>query len=120
MGRAQKNKEFDARRMYPLEQHTLMFWSETQAVVALSSVEADLGAAVKASQEVLGMKSLWMGEGETTRGHVMGDASAAIGSIRRKGLEKVRHLNTSWLWVQQKKHHANCSTTKGGEQRQRR
>ena len=35
----------------------LKFWSKTQAVVALSS--ADLGAAVKASQEVLGMMSLW-------------------------------------------------------------
>ena len=32
----------------------------------------------------------------------MGDASAAIGIIRRMGLEKMRHLNTSWLWVQEK------------------
>ena len=32
----------------------------------------------------------------------MGDASAAIGIIRRMGLGKVRHLNTSWLWVQEK------------------
>ena len=33
---------------------------------------------------------------------VMGDASAAIGFIRRMGLGKVRHLNTSWTWVQEK------------------
>ena len=32
----------------------------------------------------------------------MGDAIAAIGIIRRMGLGKVRHLNTSWLWVQEK------------------
>ena len=45
----------------------LKFWSETQAVVALSSAEAELGAAVKASQDVLGMMSLWKDVGETTR-----------------------------------------------------
>ena len=79
-------------------QHMLKFWSKTQAVVALSSAEAELGAAVKASQEVLGMVSLWKDVGETTQDHVMGDASAAIGIIRRMGFGKVRHLNTSWLW----------------------
>ena len=44
-----------------------MFWSKTQAVVALSSAEAELGAPVKASQEVLGMMSLWKDVGENTR-----------------------------------------------------
>ena len=70
----------------------LEFWSKTQAVVALSSAEAELGAAVKASQEVLGMMSL---RKDVDEGHV------AIGIIRRMGLGKVRHLNTSWLWVQE-------------------
>ena len=57
---------------------------------------------MKASQEVPGMMSLWKDVGETTREHVMGDASAAIGIIRRMGLGKVRHLNMSCLWVQEK------------------
>ena len=48
--------------------------------MALSSAEAELGA-VKASQEVLGMMSLWKDVSETTSGHVVGDASAAIGII---------------------------------------
>ena len=39
--------------------HMLKFWSKTQAVVALSSTEAELGAAVKAGQEVPGMMTLW-------------------------------------------------------------
>ena len=63
------------------------FWSK----MALSSAEAELGAGEKGSQEVLGMMSLWKDVGETTRGHVMGDASAAIGIIRRTGFGKVRH-----------------------------
>ena len=80
----------------------LKFWSKTQAVVALSSAEAELCAAEKASQEVLGVMSLWKDVGEITSGHVMGDASAAIGIIRCMGLGRVRHLNTSRLWVQEK------------------
>ena len=47
-------------------QHMLKFRSKTQAIVALSSAEAEQGAAVKASQEVLGMMSLWKDTGETT------------------------------------------------------
>ena len=47
-------------------QHRLEFKSKTQVVVALSSAEAELGAAVKASQEVLGMMSLWKELGATT------------------------------------------------------
>ena len=66
----------------------LKFWSKTQAVVALSAAEAALGATVKASQEVLGVVSLWKDVGETTRVHVMGDASAAVGIIRRMGSGK--------------------------------
>ena len=62
------------------EPHMLKFWSKTQAVVALSSAEAELGAAEKASEEVLGMMSLWKDVGETTRGHVMGDAMPQLGS----------------------------------------
>ena len=61
----------------------------TQIPSLKSSAEAELGAAVKASQEVLGMMSLWKDVGETTQWHVMGDASAAIGIIRRMGLGKV-------------------------------
>ena len=37
----------------------LKFWNKTQAVMALSSADLELDAAVKASQEVLGMMSLW-------------------------------------------------------------
>ena len=40
-------------------QHMLKLWSKTQAVVALSSAEAELGAEVEASQELLGIMTLW-------------------------------------------------------------
>ena len=82
-------------------------------MVALSSAEAELGAA---DSEGESRSARGRDVGETTRGHVMGDASAAIGIIRRMGLGKVRHMNTSWLWVQEKDasrelqyHKAKCS-----------
>ena len=80
----------------------LELWSETQALVPLSSAEAELGAAGQPSQEVLGIMSLRKDVGETTRGHVMGHGSAAIGILWRRGLRKMRDLNTIWLWVQMK------------------
>ena len=33
---------------------------------------------------------------------VLGDASAALGIIRRVGLGRTRHVDTAWLWVQEK------------------
>ena len=93
------------------------FWSKTQAVVALSSAEAELGAALKASQETLEIVSLWKDVGETTREHVLGDASAAIGIIRRMGMGKVRHLNTCWLRVQEKEasRELQCHKVRGSD-----
>ena len=84
-------------------QHMLKFWSKTQAAVSMSSAEAELGTSVNASQEVLWIMPLWKDEGETTRGHLTGDASGAIGCIRLIGSGKVRrHLTTSCWWVQWK------------------
>ncbi len=40
--------------------------------------------------------------GKVVAGSVLGDASAALGIIRRQGLGKMRHLNTNYLWVQEK------------------
>ena len=34
--------------------------------------------------------------------HILTDASAAIGIVRRRGLGRVRHLDVTDLWVQQK------------------
>ena len=85
-----KDKKINVRRMHPPRAaHAQVLESKTH------SAEAELGAAVKASQEVLGMTSLWNDVGETTWRHVMEDASAEIAQIiRRMVLGKVRHLNT--------------------------
>ena len=80
--------------------HWLKAYSKTQPNIALSSGEAELYAIVKASAEVLGICSMWKDLGTHTKGRVWADASAALGIVGRKGLGKVRHLDTSVLWVQ--------------------
>ena len=93
-------------------QHMLKFWSKTQAVVALSSAKTELAAATKASQEVLGMMSLWKDIGETTEDiwwETQVQQSESSGAL-------VWERQDTWTWVgrgsKRKKHHANCSTTK--------
>ena len=69
--------------------------------MSLSSAEAELYASVKATSEGLGIVSILKDFGVTMTGKVWADASAALGIIARKGLGKVRHLDTSYLWIQE-------------------
>ena len=75
-----------------LREHCLS-WSSTQAIVALSSAEAELYALTKGAAQALGVMSLLADFGVELTGAMHTDASAAIGIIRRKGLGKMRDLN---------------------------
>ena len=85
-----------------LGKHCVRTWSKTQDTIALSSGEAELMALVKASCEGLGMRSILSDFAVAAVVHVHMDASAALGMTRRLGLGKVRHIDTSLLWMQQK------------------
>ena len=84
-----------------LGRHCLKAWAKTQATVALSSAESELYAIVRASCEGLGLGTLLNELGREVRCRVHVDASAAIGIIERKGISKVRHLETDTLWLQE-------------------
>ena len=60
-------------------------WSKTQSLIALSSAESEFYAALKAAAEGLGMLSVMKDLSWKLKGRVMGDASAALGIIHRKG-----------------------------------
>ena len=81
--------------------HTLKTWSKTQSLLALSSGESEFYAALKASAEGLGVISLMKDFHYQVKGEVMGDASAALGIINRRGLGRTRHIDTGLLWIQQ-------------------
>ena len=69
-------------------EHTIKGWSKTQSLVALSSGESELYAALKAAAEGLGTMSVLSDLGWFMKGEVWGDASAALGIINRRGLGK--------------------------------
>ena len=79
-----------------------MMWSRTQAVVAMSSGEAELYALTKGAANTLGMLSLVADFGQDLDGHVSSDASAAIGMVNRTGVGKLRHVRVQYLWLQDK------------------
>ena len=82
--------------------HPLRTWASTQNVIALSTGEAEFYAIVRGASLGLGMKSLLEDLGETARVKVLTDATTGKSLASRRGLGKVRHIEVSELWSQQK------------------
>ena len=81
--------------------HYIKSWSKNQSVIALSSAEAELYGIIKTSSETLGIISILKDWNMFYKADIMADASAALGIIGRTGLGKLRHIDTSYLWLQQ-------------------
>ena len=82
--------------------HMLSAWSSTQAVIALSSGEAELYAMVKGATHTLGMLSLAADFGSTLGAQIRGDSTAAIGIVNRTGVGKLRHIRVQYLCLQER------------------
>ena len=84
-------------------QHCIKTWSSTQAIIATSSGEAEYYGIVKASSVGMGLRSLLADMGVMgTQLEVLTDATAAKQMASRTGLGTVRHIDTHYLWVQEK------------------
>ena len=81
--------------------HCIRTWSSTQKSVSLSSGEAELVAVVKISGELIGLAQLLHDWGHEVTGSVYVDSSAALGTVRRKGNGKMRHVRVGHLWIQE-------------------
>ena len=92
-------------------------WSSTQTTVALSSGEAELGGICKGAAHALGIQAIAKDLGIELGIRLRSDATAALGMSRRLGIGKVRHLDTSLLWIQQKVRNKDLELDKipGGE-----
>ena len=75
-------------------------WSKTQSTISLSSGEAELQGIAMGCSQGLGLQSLLADIGWRLKLRVSRDATAAIGSARRKGLGKIRHVHCTDLWIQ--------------------
>ena len=76
-------------------------WSKTQPTIALSSGEAELNGIGAGIAQGLGIQSICRDLGYDYQLKVHSDATAAIGIARRRGMGKIRHLDTTDLWVQE-------------------
>ena len=83
-------------------EHLIKSWSSTQPVIALSSGEAELYALVKGASQGTGLISMLWEYGIELGAKVCVDSTAALGISHRVGLGKTRHINTQYLWVQEK------------------
>ena len=84
--------------------HCLKSWSTTQAVIALSSGEAEYYGVVKGGSVLLGAISMARDLGIELKGRIYTDSSAAKGIASRRGLGKTRHIHVNYLWIQERIH----------------
>ena len=82
--------------------HCLKSWSSNQSVIATSSGEAEFYALVKGASELLGFLSIARDLHVPFTGHLRSDSSASSGITQRRGLGKVKHMHTQFLWVQER------------------
>ena len=80
-----------------LGSHCIKTYSKTQTVVAGSSAESELYGIVRGTVEALGMCTLVSELGGDVRARIHMDSNAARGISERKGVSKVRHLDTNYL-----------------------
>jgi hypothetical protein len=80
--------------------HCINTWSTTQKTRATSSAEAEFYARVEGASRGLGLKSLAADLGSSFEITIYSDASAGRSLAFRKGLGKVRHIETKYLWTQ--------------------
>ena len=92
------------RSDYRHGEHNLKSWSTNQAVIGLSSGEAEYYALVKGVSGAIGITNLCKDLGTNMEGPIRAktDASAAIGIANRIGVGKVRHIEVNQLWLQEK------------------
>lgn len=76
-------------------------WSKTQTTISLNSGEAEMHRIAYGAAQARGIQSL-KGSGWKIDVHLHSDATAAIGIARIKGLGKIRHLDRTGLWIQDK------------------
>ena len=82
--------------------HPIKHSSNVQSTVALSTGESEFYALVKAGSTGLGIQSLMADWGIQSPLLVETDSSAAKGQSSRIGLGKSRHVQTRYMWIQER------------------
>ena len=82
--------------------HVLKRSSNIQSTIALSTGESEYYALVKGGSVGLGLQSLCADLGLDLEVAIERDSNAAKGTVNRVGLGKARHIQTRYLWLQER------------------
>ena len=80
--------------------HSLRHSSTLQSVLALSSAEAEFYALTKGAAYALGIQSYFRDWGVELPITCYTDASSGLSFATRRGLGRIRHVETRFLWLQ--------------------
>ena len=82
--------------------HCIRTWSSTQVPIALSSAEAEYYAMVEGAVKAIGLKSMLkeLGMQHDESVTLLTDSSAARAFAARRGVGRMRHMETRMLWLQ--------------------
>ena len=86
--------------------------ARTKSVIAQSSCEAKYIAATAATIEAKYIQALFLACGQHVNIHLRSDRSGAIGVASRRGLQRLRHLDVRFLWLQAETASKNVRTSK--------
>ena len=82
--------------------HEVRHSTSLQSTVSLSSGKAEYYALVKGVASGLATQELLQGGGLDVKLQLHTDSAAALGTCNRLGLGKSRHVQTRYLWIQEK------------------
>ena len=74
--------------------------ARTQSVVAQSSCEAEYFEATTATSEAKHIQAPFWACGQHVNIHFRSNSTGAIGVASRRGLQRLRHLDLRFLWLQ--------------------
>ena len=82
--------------------HTLKLASNVQSTISLPTGESEYYALVRGGSTALGIQSLLQDLGLDLPAVVESDSNLAKGTVSRTGLGKERHIQTRYLWLQER------------------
>ena len=87
--------------------HCIRTWSSTQVPIALSSAEAEYYSMVEGAAKAIGLKAMMeeLGFPQVSPVTLLPDSCAARALAARRGVGRVRHMETRMLWLQAEVRH---------------
>ena len=101
LGWRRRNEEIVKRdSRAPAGRHSLKAYTRKQKIIARSSAEAELYAAVLGASEPRGVESMMRDLGFAVKPVLAIDAKATEHILHQHGIGKMKHIDVAYLWLQ--------------------